>query len=174
MEVVDRLEIILWGDSNLLCQESSPLAKHQTQISSAVQCSHQTQISSAVQCSHQHKSVAAAHPEDTGRLCWSAPESLVATRSSWNTTRCSLVSFSIQSHNKQRSAKKARQTNARVQSAKTKPKEDQQSCKANQCKSIVYWSQKNKELQTEELPKNIAAFVKVLVPGWTPATKTTF
>ena len=37
MGVVDLLEIVPWGDSNLHCQQSSPLAKHQTQISSSSQ-----------------------------------------------------------------------------------------------------------------------------------------
>jgi hypothetical protein len=51
------LEIVLWGDSNLYCSQSSPLAN--TKHESAVQCSplgrHHIQISKAVQSRRNHE-----------------------------------------------------------------------------------------------------------------------
>ena len=67
----------LGGDSNLHCQQSCPLAKHQTCISSS--CLIQKKLQGST---YRHKSAK-------------------ATRSSWNTTRNSLDHFFLWSHNKQ-------------------------------------------------------------------------
>ena len=79
------LEVFLWGDSNLSCQQSSPLAKCQTRISS----------SSSIQ----------KKPQDS--TSWQV--SIETARSSHNSTRMSLVHFSLWSH-KRSSAKKQGQS----------------------------------------------------------------
>ena len=88
------LEVVLWRNSNLHWQQSSPLAKHQIWISS------RSSIQNKLQGSNNQQDYA----KETG--------------SSQNITRCFLVYFSLWSHNKQRSEKKARWINARASSPK--------------------------------------------------------
>lgn len=73
----------LWGDSNLHCQQSSRLAKHQTQINS--------------RSLFQKKAQGSAHQQ-----------SVEAARNIWNTARRPLVCFSLWSHDKWRSVKRSK------------------------------------------------------------------
>ena len=84
------LEVVLWGKSNLHCQQSSPLAKNQTWISS-----------SSIQKKPQ-----------------GSTDFTKVSRNTKNTTRSSLVHFTQGSYGKQRSERKAKQTNAITLSVK--------------------------------------------------------
>ena len=84
------LEVVLWGKSNLHCQQSSPLAKNQTRSSS-----------SSIQKKPQ-----------------GSTDFTKVSRNTKNTTRSSLVHFTQGSYGKQRSERKAKQTNAITLSVK--------------------------------------------------------
>ena len=105
-----RIEIVLWSNPDLHGQDSSSSAHGQQWLISSSGAIHlQTPFTN-----RQLK----FHPEDT----WEVE----AARSLRNTTRRSLVCFSLQSHDKGWSTKKARRTNATASSRKTSVSKAQQ------------------------------------------------